>query len=180
MKGVQLRDRLLKYIREHGMISPGDRVGVAVSGGADSVALLHALLELRDELGLVLSVVHFNHKIRGAASDADQEFVAALAHTHHLTFSVGSGDVPGHARASWKSLEPAARELRYVYFDQLLEKELSSIATGHTLDDQAETVLMRLLRGAGTRGLAGIYPVLSRHNGKIVRPLIGVRRAEIL
>lgn len=177
---MQLRDKLLRYIREHGMIAPGDRVGVAVSGGADSVALLLALLDLRQELGAVLSVVHFNHKIRGTAADADQEFVATLAQKHGLAMSAGIGDVPKHARASGKSLETAARDLRYAWFDQLLEGELSCIATAHTLDDQAETVLMRLSRGAGTRGLAGIYPVLRRRKSKIVRPTLNLRRAELL
>src|SRR5262249_14145554 len=162
------------------MMAPGDRVGVAVSGGADSVALLHALWGLREELGLVLSVVHFNHKIRGGAADADQEFVADLARKHSLTFSAGSGDVPAHACASGKSLETAAHDLRYSYFDRLLESELSSIATGHTLDDQAETVVMRLMRGAGTRGLAGIHPQLKRGRGKVVRPLLSVRRGAVV
>jgi tRNA(Ile)-lysidine synthase len=179
-EGVQLLDRLLKYVHEHRLIVPGDRVGVAVSGGADSVALLRGLLELREELGAVLSVVHFNHQIRGAAADADQEFVAALARTHNLAINANSGDAPGRARASGMSLETAARDLRYAYFDRLLESDLSSIATGHTLDDQAETVLMRLVRGAGTRGLAGIYPVLKRRNGKIVRPLLNARRDEVV
>ena len=179
-EGVQLRDRLLKYIHEHQMIAPGDRVGVAVSGGADSVALLRSLVEVRDELGAVLSVAHFNHQIRGAASDADQKFVESLAKAHGLTLNTASGDAPRHARASGQSLETAARELRYAYFDRLLESELSSIATAHTLDDQAETVLMRLTRGAGTRGLAGIYPVLRRRRGKIVRPFLQLRHAEIV
>ena len=177
---MQLRDRLLKYTREHHMIAPGDRVGVAVSGGADSVALLLCLLELREELGVVLSVVHFNHQIRGAAAEADEEFVAALAQNHDLTLHAGTGDAPGHARSSGRSLETAARDLRYAFFDRLLKDDLSSIATAHTLDDQAETVLMRLTRGAGTRGLAGIYPLLQPRQGKIVRPFLGVRRAEVV
>ena len=179
-EGVQLRNRILKYIHEHQMIAPGDRVAVAVSGGADSVALLRCLVEVRDELGAVLSVVHFNHQIRGAASDADQKFVESLAQTHGFTLNTASGDAPGHARASGQSLETAARELRYAYFDRLLESQLSSIATAHTLDDQAETVLMRLTRGAGTRGMAGIYPVLQRCRGKIVRPFLQLRRAEVV
>jgi tRNA(Ile)-lysidine synthase len=161
------------------MLSPGDRVGIAVSGGADSVVLLRALLELRGELGVVLSVVHFNHKIRGAASDADEEFVAALASTLGLEYYSDSGDAPAHARGARKSLETAARDLRYAYFDRLLGNALAAIATAHTLDDQAETVLMRLLRGSGTRGLAGIHPVLQRPAGKIVRPLLSVSRAEV-
>lgn len=176
---VELRERILAYIREQGMIAPGDRVGVAVSGGADSVALLRLLLELRGELGVVLGVVHFNHRIRGAAADADEKFVADLTGQLNLQFYSRSGDVPGHARTSGQSLETAARDFRYSFFDRLLGSEFSVIATAHTLDDQAETVLMRLIRGSGTRGLAGIYPVLKRPSGNIVRPLLDVGRSEV-
>jgi tRNA(Ile)-lysidine synthase len=177
---VELRERILAYIREQGMISPGDRLGVAVSGGADSVALLRLLQELRSELGVVLGVVHFNHKIRGAASDTDEKFVSDLAGKLGLQLCSASGDAPAHARGSGQSLESAARDLRYAYFDRLLPNEFSIIATAHTLDDQAETVLMRLIRGSGTRGLAGIYPVLKRPNGIVVRPLLDVNRSEVL
>ncbi len=186
----------LKYIREHGLMRAGDRVGVAVSGGADSVALLRLLLELKEELGIVLSVVHFNHKIRGAEAQGDEEFVAELAGEHGLRFLVSSGDVPRHARAKGVSMETAGRELRYGYFRSLLGGEVDKIATAHTADDQAETVLMRLIRGAGTKGLAGIHPFLSEdedlntkdtkagtkeHKGEraIVRPMLGVRRREV-
>ncbi len=174
---MPLREAVLEYIRRHGLVKAGDRVGVAVSGGADSVALLRLLLELRSELGTVLSVVHFHHGIRGAEADADAEFVAGLASSHELELRSGSGDVPAHARARRASLETAARELRYQFFAKLLQSgAVDKIATGHTLDDQAETVLMKTLRGAGTRGLAGIYPAL--HSG-MVRPLLGVRRREL-
>jgi tRNA(Ile)-lysidine synthase len=122
-------------------------------------------------------VAHFHHGIRGAEADADAEFVARLAQRHKLELHSGSGDVPAHARARRASLETAARELRYQFFAQLLASgAVDKIATGHTLDDQAETVLMKTLRGAGTRGLAGIYPAL--HSG-IVRPLLGIRRREL-
>jgi tRNA(Ile)-lysidine synthase len=112
-------------------------------------------------LGIVLSVTHFNHELRAEASDRDQAFVAGLAHKHDLEFFTGRGDVRGHAAHYKLTLEAAARELRYRWFRQLAAVErLDAIATGHTLDDQAETVLMKFLRGAGTRGLAGIYPEL--------------------
>jgi tRNA(Ile)-lysidine synthetase-like protein len=249
----------------------GDRVGVAVSGGIDSVALLRLLLELRGELGIVLSVVHFNHKLRGAESDDDQEFVAVLAREYDLDFHTDSDDVAQRAAEEHVSIETAARELRYGFFQYLLGAEgekdpsgaeapmeeasedrsaesaappksesevskggphrlkpgpltasdgaagsralsnpaiafsdpgmafsnpdavvsraatvcLNAIVTGHTLDDQAETVLMRMIRGAGLRGLGGIHTRIlvedeeGEASGEIVRPLLGVRRRDL-
>ena len=181
-----MREKVLACIREHELLRAGDRVGVAVSGGADSVALLRALFELRDELGVVLSVLHFNHKIRGADADEDERFVAALAGQHGLEFRLSSADVPAYAAEHKLSLETAGRQARYQFFESFLQrKALDVVATGHTMDDQAETVLMRVLRGAGTRGLGGIHPrkeVLScdgKRVGYIVRPLLGIRRAEV-
>lgn len=154
-----MRSRVLRYIRERGLMRAGDRVGVAVSGGADSAALLRVLLELRAELGIVLLVAHFNHGLRGEASDADQAFVAELAAQHELELFARGGKVREHAGQNKLTLEAAARELRYRWLISLAEsRRLNVIATGHTLDDQAETVLLKFLRGAGTRGLAGIYP----------------------
>ncbi len=183
---------VLEYIRKHALLHAGDRVGVAVSGGADSVALLRLLLDLRREIGIVLSVVHFNHKLRGEESDEDEHFVAELAQTHNLEFHCQSGDVKERAAAKHLSLETAARATRYECFRRLLRKGVvNRIATGHTLDDQAETVLLRVVRGAGTRGLAGIYPKLlvspesggtsgrGGWPGAIVRPLLGVRRCQL-
>src|SRR4051812_32288001 len=175
-----MRDPLLQFVRQHKLFSAGDRVGMAVSGGADSVALLRVLLELRSELGIVLSVVHFHHGIRGAEADADEEFVRQLAGEHGLgdALFVEHGDAPAHAKAGKQSLETAARELRHRFFAQLVaERKLDKIATAHTLNDQAETVLMRLVRGAGTRGLAGIYPEQTEQ--AIVRPLLRVHRQEV-
>ena len=156
-----------------------------MSGGADSVALLRLLLELRKELGLVLSVVHFNHKLRGADADADENFVAELAKNFHLEFYCESGDVAGLASAKGAGIEAAARDMRYRFFRKLLsDGTLDRVATAHTLDDQAETVLLRIARGAGTRGLAGIYPQLSVPGSQfseasIIRPLLGVRRKAL-
>lgn len=152
------------------------------------MALLRLLLDLRKELGIVLSVAHFDHRLRGADSAADEEFVAALAKRLKLDFHRGSGDVKACAAAKHLSIEAAARKLRYEFFDELLKANaLNRIATGHTLDDQAETVLLRLVRGAGTRGLAGIYPsrqssVVSRQQNQtlsIVRPLLSTRRKDL-
>ena len=263
-----LAERLLIHIRREELLRAGDRVGVAVSGGIDSVALLRLLLELRQELGIVLSVVHFNHKLRGAESDADEEFVARLAREHGLEFYSASGDTALLAAEEHSGVEAAARRVRYGFFGELLgacESEdsgtsgakaqdleasyrsagsaappkgtphgikpesvedrygtaeavpfpypdpgavealpfpitsqpsaentqgiLNKIATGHTLDDQAETVLMRLIRGTGLRGLSGIYPrIIVEHDvedaggdayGEIVRPLLAIRRCEL-
>jgi tRNA(Ile)-lysidine synthase len=273
-----LAERVLAHIRRDELLRPGDRVGVAVSGGIDSVALLRLLLELRHDLGIVLSVVHFNHKLRGAESEADQEFVAALAREHGLEFNCSSGDVVGLAAEQRCGVEAAAREMRYGFFRQLLVEGISAaeaaldielnrsaesaappqsiphglkpnspgsiigttkavpfavshaqldgtgeesfpvspaqdvallralptqevgmprsildkIATGHTLDDQAETVLLRLIRGTGLRGLAAIHPRILIENeysddddddgglhGEIIRPLLGIRHREL-
>jgi tRNA(Ile)-lysidine synthetase-like protein len=184
-----LAERVLSHIRRQELLHAGDRVGVAVSGGIDSVALLCLLLELRGELGIVLSVVHFNHKLRAAESDSDEEFVASLAREHDLEFHLDSDDVAQHAADEHVSLETAARELRYGFFRHLLGEgqHLDKIVTGHTLDDQAETVLMRMIRGSGMRGLGGIYPRIAVEDddgdgdvcGEIVRPLLAFRRREL-
>jgi len=158
------------------MMQPGDRVGVAVSGGADSVAMLLLLLELREKLGIVLSVVHFNHKLRGKAADADEQFVAKLAAKHGLPFHAGRGRVAVKARREKLNLEDAARRARYGFFAQLVEDgSVTRVAVAHTADDQAETVLAHILRGTGLAGLGGIHPVA----GHIVRPLLQTRRAEL-
>jgi tRNA(Ile)-lysidine synthetase-like protein len=157
-----VREKVLRYIRERQLMRAGDRVAAAVSGGADSVALLRMLLELRAELGIVVSVAHFNHALRGEASDADEAFVAELTRQHDLEFFSSRTDVRDHALTSKLSLEAAARDLRYRWLGSLPElHNLNEVATGHTLDDQAETVLLKFLRGAGTRGLAGIYPEIA-------------------
>jgi tRNA(Ile)-lysidine synthase len=174
-----LPQTVLDYIRRQSLLHAGDRVGVAVSGGADSVALLRIMLEFRAELGIVLSVVHFNHQLRGEEADADEQFVTQLAHRHKLELFAGTADVAAHGRSRHLSTEAAARQLRYQYFRQLFEEnKLNRIATGHTLDDQAETVLLRVVRGAGTRGLAGIYPQLLIQGSQfsVVRPLLKTRR----
>ena len=191
-----LPQTVLAYIRKHELLIAGDRVGVAVSSGRDSVALVRLLLELRLEIGIVLAVVHFNHRLRGAESDADERFVAGLAERYDLEFHAAGANVADWARERGLSLEAAGRELRYQYFYRLLEGKLNRIATAHTLDDQAETVLLKITRGAGSRGLAGIYPELkvpgcgpqeSARNPKgsrprpaaIVRPLLSIRRNQI-
>lgn len=190
----ELAQRVLSHIRRQELLRAGDRVGVAVSGGIDSVALLRLLLELRADLGIVLSVVHFNHKLRGPESDADQEFVARLAREHDLEFHTDSDDVAAQAAEEHISVEAAARELRYGFFRYLLGEEsqdarpaakLNQVVTGHTLDDQAETVLLRLIRGTGLKGLGGIHPRILVEDdaeetaGEIVRPLLAIRHRDL-
>jgi tRNA(Ile)-lysidine synthase len=197
------------HIRREDLLRAGDRVGVAVSGGIDSLALLRLLLELRGDLGIVLSIVHFNHKLRGQESDADEQFVAGLAREHDLEFLSDGDDVAEHASREGVGVEAAARELRYGFLRHLLGEgdpqglkpasfrgsggaperralsKLDKIVTGHTLDDQAETVLMRLIRGTGVTGLSGIHPRIpvehddGEVSGEIVRPLLATRRREL-
>ncbi|HJY85441.1 MAG TPA: tRNA lysidine(34) synthetase TilS [Candidatus Acidoferrales bacterium] len=174
--GTKLVERIVETIRRHNMLRPGDRVGVGVSGGADSVALLLLLDELKAALGISLVVVHFNHCLRGMDSDADEHFVATLATAKKLEFASAREDVAARAQQQGWNLEDAARRLRYEYFSTLVASgRATRMAVAHTADDQAETVLAHLLRGTGLSGLAAIYPVA----GIIVRPLLGIRRQEL-
>jgi tRNA(Ile)-lysidine synthase len=167
MKALNLHITIAATIERHGMLSRGRRIGVAVSGGADSVFLLHAL----HESGLAAAVMHVNHKLRGVDSDADEAFVSELAQGLGLPVHISSRPVPAG------NLEQEARRARYAFFlEAVAAGECDAVATGHTLDDQAETVLSRFLRGAGTTGLSGIRPTTSEG---IVRPLLGLRREDI-
>ena len=147
---------------------------VAVSGGADSVGLLVAMADARPETGLVLSGMHVHHGLRGAEADADVAFVVELARELDVPLSVKRGDVGALAAERGNGMEEAARVLRYGFFRDLLrEKETDAVATAHTMDDQAETVLMKLLRGAWTEGLGGVAPVMQvEGGGRIARPLL--------
>jgi tRNA(Ile)-lysidine synthase len=168
------------------LLKPGMRLAVGLSGGADSVALLRALAARRQELGLALHAAHLHHGLRGAEADGDLEFCRELAAKLEIPFHEARVDTAQEARADAKTgkpaetIEEAARRLRYSWFQQLLSKSLlHAVATAHTLDDQAETVLAKFLRGAWTEGLAGISPRLESPEGRIVRPLLGVTHAEI-
>ena len=168
--------RVLRESQQKELLRAGDRIGVAVSGGADSVALLLLLLELREKLGILLSVVHFNHKLRGKASDADEQFVAKLAAKHGLPFHVERADVAARAKREKANLEDTARKARYEFFARLTEEDnVDFVAVAHTSDDQAETVLAHILRGAGIAGLGGIHSQLKG----VVRPLLGERRQDL-
>jgi len=157
------------------MLPCGSRIGVAVSGGADSVALLHVLQRLAQDREWSLQVLHFNHQLRGAESDEDCRFVETLAASLGLPCRVGAADV--RAASAGANLEQTARQLRYGFFRQMrMRHRLDAVATGHTATDQAETVMMRLLRGAAPDSLAGIRPV---NDGWIVRPLLEVTRDQV-
>ncbi|MBI1897153.1 MAG: tRNA lysidine(34) synthetase TilS [Acidobacteria bacterium] len=164
--------RVFETIRRHAMFHAGQRAGVAVSGGPDSVCLLHVLAELAPRLGVTLTVLHLNHKLRGEQSEADARFVCTAAASLGIPALVREEDV----RARGGNLEQAGREARYSWFRGFIASgDLDCVATGHTRPDQAETVLYRLIRGAGTAGLAGILPVTEG----IVRPLLDCDRPEI-
>ncbi len=180
------------------LLKPGMRLAVALSGGADSVALLRILAARSKELGLVLHAAHLHHGLRRAEADGDLEFCRELAAKLDLPFHEARVDTATEARADRKScelaetgkatetgkpaetIEEAARRLRYAWFRRLLASgEVDAIATAHTLDDQAETVLAKFLRGAWTEGLAGIAPNLETPEGQIVRPLLAATHAQL-
>ncbi|OPL14858.1 MAG: hypothetical protein AVO39_08505 [delta proteobacterium MLS_D] len=168
---------VLKTIKKYGMIDPKDRVGVALSGGGDSVALLTVLHDLAPRLGFSLVVVHVHHGLRGAESDRDADFVKTLA--DGLGLPLATGTIPPGVLSGGRgaSLEDRARRERYRIFDEIATSHgLTKIALGHTLDDQAETVLMKFLRGAGPAGLRGILPVRDEF---FIRPLLETTRREV-
>jgi tRNA(Ile)-lysidine synthase len=170
---MPLLPRIADFANRHAVFAPGGRIGIAVSGGADSVFLLHALHELAPRWNLHLSVVHIEHGIRGDASLADAEFVRNLAASFGLAFHLHEANVT----ADPDNLEQAARRARTEFYRSLINAgTVDRIATGHTRSDQAETVLYRILRGSGLAGLAGILPVTD--DGQI-RPLLELTRAEI-
>ncbi|MGB7295793.1 MAG: tRNA lysidine(34) synthetase TilS [Candidatus Aminicenantales bacterium] len=159
-----------------GLLERGDKVLMACSGGADSVALTVALMELREEYSLRLALAHFNHCLRRSAA-ADERFVIELAQSLGLPLYLRREDIRAYARRSGMNIEEAGRERRYLFLRRASARiEAGKIATAHTLTDQAETVIMRLLRGSGPSGLAGIAPCL---DGLIIRPLIEVERREV-
>ena len=160
-------NKLREFSRQQGLIQKGDKIVCAVSGGADSMALLWALYLLKEEWDLDISAAHFNHHLRGSESDRDEAFVRDFCDGYGIPLHVGSGHiVPGK-----KGLEAAARDARYAFLRSLSGK----IATAHTADDNAETLLMHLVRGTGLKGLGGIMP----QNGNVIRPMLSITRQEI-
>lgn len=162
-----MQNKLLRHLRKTGMVNPGDTVICALSGGADSVAMTFAFYLIKESLGIHLEAAHFNHHLRGEESDGDEAFVRAFCDRYDIHLHVGSACVtPGK-----KGLEAAARDARYGFLRSLNGK----IATAHTADDNAETVLMHLIRGTGLKGLGGITPV----SGNVIRPMLTITRQEV-
>lgn len=189
-------DQVRTTITRHSLITRGDKVVVGVSGGPDSLTLLHSLCALREELQIELHVAHLNHQLRGSDSDADAAFVARLASEWGLPATIESRDVNAYARKQRLSLEEAARQARYAFLAEVAQRVGARvIAVAHNADDQAETVLMHFLRGAGMAGLRGMrYKSEIRDWGVeiprrklqlqisalyLIRPLLDVTRAEI-
>ncbi|HWP48117.1 MAG TPA: tRNA lysidine(34) synthetase TilS [Candidatus Limnocylindrales bacterium] len=190
-------EKILHILKKYPMLEAGDNLLVGVSGGMDSVSLLHVLNRLKPTLGFRLHVAHFNHNLRGAESLRDARFVEKLACEWGLPYTLGSDSVKDFAQSQKMSLEEAARTLRYRFFYRTAEKVgANKIATAHTADDQAETLLLRLLQGAGLDGLSGIRPMYSHlenitlplqggeeekvsWSGQIIRPFLQITREEI-
>ncbi len=182
-----VEQRLIAFIREHDLLQPGEKVVVAVSGGADSVCLLHMLWRWQTELAVGLNVAHLNHRLRGTESDSDANYVSDLASKLGLPVVVESCDVAAYHAQKGGSLEEAARQVRYSFLAKVAKGiGASKVVVGHTQDDHIETVLMHLLRGTGSVGLCGLQPRAMLRFGKngeqleVVRPLLKVTRQETL
>lgn len=160
-------NKLTAFLKQYDMVRPGDTVICAVSGGADSVALLFAFYLLKEKLGITLEAAHFNHHLRGEESDRDESFVREFCDRYDIPLHLGGGEI----RPGKKGLEAAARDARYGFLRTIPGK----IATAHTADDNAETVLMHLIRGTGLKGLGGIMPV----SGTVIRPMLTITRQEV-
>ena len=181
--------RMLTLPFDRTNIKPGDRICVAISGGADSVALLLTLHAAnttpRESLGVGLSAAHIHHNLRGEEANADQQFVEDLCIGLDIPLHLHHADIPtrvaeARAQGDPETIEEAARNARYEFFNTLIASgHADSVLTAHTLDDQAETVLMKLLRGAWTEGLSAIHPVVTLQKGRVLRPFLNTRRADI-
>jgi len=177
--------RVLDFIRRNDLIAGGGTIVVGVSGGPDSLCLLHVLTGLRRRLGVALHVAHLNHRLRGAESDADAEYVSNAARELGLPATIEARDVPAYRRRHRLSLEEAAREVRYAFLAEVARSQgTDTVAVGHTADDRIETVLMHLLRGTGLAGLRGIQPRSARRTAggtgiTVIRPLLETRRMEV-
>lgn len=168
-----MKAEIVAWCEKEALFSRGDNVLCAVSGGADSMAMLWCLYVLREALCIRVSAAHFNHHLRGAEADRDEAFVKAFCRAHGIPLTVGGADVARYAAEHAMGIEEAARECRYAF---LRGCDCDKLATAHTADDNAETVLLHLLRGSGLRGLCGIPP----KRGKLVRPLLSVTRGQIV
>jgi tRNA(Ile)-lysidine synthase len=200
MTKIKLESKVIDFIQRYSLISPGEIVVVGVSGGADSVCLLHVLAKCQKGLGIKLHVAHLNHQLRGVESEADAEFVSDLAGSLGIPITIDRQDVAAYKIERNLSVEEAARELRYDFLARVAgEVGANRIAIGHTRDDQVETILMHILRGTGITGLCGLAPCSSmpydsqgmslpvealsvakgqRSNLLVIRPLLGITREE--
>jgi len=173
-----LEVRIQKTIQSLAMLAPGEHVLIALSGGADSVALLRCLHRLAPRLNIALTVAHLNHGIRGPEADADEDFVRQLSADLHLQFFSEAIDAKRMAKAAGQNLEEVARQARYDFLNRIAGTiGAHKIAVGHTLNDQAETILFRLIRGSGIEGLSAIHPIIE---GRVIRPLLECSRDSIL
>ncbi len=192
MKKIELETRVIDFIQQHNLISSGEIVVVGVSGGADSVCLLHILARWRSKLDIKLHAAHLNHQLRGVESEADAKYVAALAGKLDIPATISRRDVAAYKAERNCSMEEAARELRYDFLAKVADDiGANRVAIGHTRDDQVETILMHILRGTGTSGLRGLEPCSpfpfchSESKAKnlelvVIRPLLNVTREETL
>ncbi len=172
----KLAFRLQKELADGSLILNGDRVLVAFSGGADSVALIMLLWAIREKLGIEVLAAHLNHGIRGAEADRDEEFCSELCQKNGIILIRGHVDVPNECKRTGEGLEECARRLRYAFLEETAEKlSCNKIATAHHADDNIETVLLHMIRGCGLNGLSGIPP----KRGNIIRPLLSFRKKEL-
>ena len=177
---ISFLDKINSTIKKYNMLQKGNKVIIGLSGGPDSVTLLHVLYSLKKEYSLDILIAHLDHKFRGEESIGDRKFCEALAKKYNLDIIWEEIDVPKISKEKGISPEEAARIERYDFFKRTAKKKgIEKIAVGHTRDDQAETVLMRIIRGAGTKGLGGISPLKDMLGIRIIRPLIEVSRKEV-
>ncbi|MCR4394122.1 MAG: tRNA lysidine(34) synthetase TilS [Dehalococcoidales bacterium] len=175
--------KVLNFIRDNHLVAPGQKILVAVSGGPDSVCLLHLLYSLQNELGISLQIAHLNHRLRGAESEADARYVSSLAEKLKIPCTVTEADVREYRQQHRLSLEEAAREVRYAFLARVArEAGAGRVATGHTLNDHLETILLHFIRGTGIQGLRGLRACqtleFSGERLTVIRPLLGFRREE--
>ena len=166
---------VMPAVRRYGLLAPGDEVLVGVSGGADSMALLHVLCSLRPSMGLAVYAAHVNHGLRGAQADRDEAYVRRICADWKVELFVCRADVRSEAARRGETVEEAGRRVRYAFFGRTADMLGAKIATAHTLSDSIETMIFHLCRGTGLRGLRGIPP----RRGRIVRPLIECTRADV-
>ena len=195
MKRVELETKVIGFVQQHSLISPQEIVVVGVSGGADSVCLLHVLAKWQKELDIKLHVAHLNHQLLGVESEADAKYVSNLAGSLGIPVTIDMQDVAAYRTEKKCSIEEAARELRYAFLAKVARKVgANRIATGHTKDDHVETILMHILRGTGITGLCGLAPCSPmaydrqgmldtsqrRSNLLVIRPLLDITREETM